>query len=112
MRNHGLNIEDIGEEYQGLIDKLKLGAKLGRISPKICDGDKGELRIATVCDPKRERVIVGFGTECQWLGFTWEDAIEFGNILISRGIDLAKIAARNDKLESKKWKENGNGLSK
>ena len=50
--------------------------------------DAGELRMALETDTKNRKVIVNFGTSVNWIGMPAEQAIELGDMLKARGLEL------------------------
>lgn len=49
---------------------------------KLNKDDEGEIRIAITAH--EDKVIIDFGSKVTWIGFTKEQAIEIGNLLIQK----------------------------
>lgn len=66
-------------------NRLGLGASGKFPQGFLNEDDEGEIKIAITTDG--EKVIIAFGKEVSWIGFTKEQAVEIGNLLIQKGTE-------------------------
>jgi len=74
------------EDMRDEIERLRLGATGQYPEGKLTREDEGGIRIATTS--KNGKVILAFGKEIAWLGFTPQGAIDLGANLMQHGEEL------------------------
>lgn len=79
--------EQLSEEFLKQFNtKEELGATGKFPEGKLTPEDQGE--IMTGITTVEGKVVVNFGKQIAWIGFTRNQALEFGNLLISKALDI------------------------
>jgi len=68
------------EQFLGATGKFPRG-KIDRL-------DEGQIKFAIAADHDTKTVLINFGKSIAWLGMTSDEAIDLGNLLRDKGIEI------------------------
>ena len=88
MAHHGSKLPEFMEREAR---RMNLGATGQHPRGKLADGDEGEIQIAVGNDPKTRTVLLNFGKDISFIGFSPEQALEVAEALQKHALAVRGI---------------------
>lgn len=89
MGHHYSDPDLIPEAYRKELEqKLGLGATGRFPDGKLNEHDEGEIAFAVAADPIHKKILIDFGKPVAFLGMNPEQAIQLGQMLIDKAVEI------------------------